>query len=288
MKLFTVVICTYNRHHLIENCLKSILSNTIIPRKIIIIDQNYSFLTNIKIINLFKSKNYKNYLIIRNLIQKGLTRSKNLSLKHVNTKYVFFVDDDLILKKNYFFENIKLIFKKRAQGVCGVISNYESNFIKDFFYYIFNFSIFKDNRYYFKNYRKLKKQFTHSKVFQLPGGMTCFENKIFKQLSFDEKFIIHNYEDVEFNIRLRKQYNNLKLYMNFNTEAKDCLKKSSKENIFMRFYYLRLIYLRNKSLNLLFFYYLSFLGLIFSNIFNLNIKDYLRIYKKVNEADKKI
>ena len=288
MKLFTVVICTYNRHHLIENCLKSILSNTIIPRKIIIIDQNYSFLTNIKIINLFKSKNYKNYLIIRNLIQKGLTRSKNLSLKYVNTKYVFFIDDDLILKKNYFFENINLIFKKRAQGVCGVISNYESNFIKDFFYFIFNFSIFKDNRYYFKNYRKLKKKFTHSKVFQLPGGMTCFENKIFKKLSFDEKFIIHNYEDVEFNIRLRKQYNNLKLYMNFNTEAKDCLKKSSKENIFMRFYYLRLIYLRNKSLNLLFFYYLSFLGLIFSNIFNLNIKDYLRIYKKVNEADKKI
>ena len=76
--------------------------------------------------------------------------------------------------------------------------------------------------------------------------------------------------------------------MNFNTEAKDRLKKSSKENIFMRFYYLRLIYLRNKSLNLLFFYYFSFFGLIFSNIFNLNIKDYLRIYKKVNEADKKI
>ena len=288
MKNFTVVICTYRRQYLIYECLENILNNSLLPNQIIVVDQNYDFLTYNKIINLFKSKNYKNYLIIRNLIQRGLTRSKNLSLKHVNTKYVFFVDDDLILKKNYFFENIKLIFKKRAQGVCGVISNYESNFIKDFFYYIFNFSIFKDNRYYFKNYRKLKKQFTHSKVFQLPGGMTCFENKIFKQLSFDEKFIIHNYEDVEFNIRLRKQYNNLKLYMNFNTEAKDCLKKSSKENIFMRFYYLRLIYLRNKSLNLLFFYYLSFLGLIFSNIFNLNIKDYLRIYKKVNEADKKI
>ena len=287
MKSFTVVICTYNRHHLIESCLKSILSNLILPKKIIIIDQNYDFLTYKKIINIFQSKNYKNYLIKRSLIHRSLTKSKNMSLKYINTKYVFFIDDDLILKKNYFFENIKLIFRKRGQGVSGVISNYENNTFKDFFYYIFNFNIFKDNRYYFKNYRILKKKFSHLEVFQLPGGMTCFENKIFKQISFDEKFIIHNYEDVEFNIRLRNKYNNLKLFINFKTEAKDCLKKSLKENILMRFYYLRLIYLRNRNFSLFFFYHLSFFGLIFSNIFNFKVNDYLKIYQKLKNADKK-
>ena len=89
MKKFTVVICSYNRHFLIDKCLKSVLNNSTIPEKIIIIDQNYNFLTYNKIINLFNIKNYKNYLIIRNLLQRGLTKSKNFSLKHIDTQYVF-------------------------------------------------------------------------------------------------------------------------------------------------------------------------------------------------------
>ena len=102
MKKFTVVICTYNRHFLIDKCLKNVLNNSIMPEKIIIIDQNYNFSTYNKIINLFNVKNYKNYLIIRNLIQRGLTKSKNFSLKHIDTQYVFFIDDDISLERNFF------------------------------------------------------------------------------------------------------------------------------------------------------------------------------------------
>ena len=40
-KNFSVVICTYNRKYLIKNCLEKILQNTILPKKIIIVDQNY-------------------------------------------------------------------------------------------------------------------------------------------------------------------------------------------------------------------------------------------------------
>ena len=48
-----------------------------------------------------------------------------------------------------------------------------------------------------------------------------------------------------------------------------------------------LIYLRNRNLSLFFFYYLSFSGLILSNIFNFKVNDYLKIYKKLKNADKK-
>ena len=288
MKKFTVVICSYNRHFLIDKCLKSVLNNSIIPEKIIIIDQNYNFLTYNKIINLFNIKNYKNYLIIRNLIQRGLTKSKNFSLKHIDTQYVFFIDDDISLKRNFFLDNINLISKQKAHGVCGVISNYEGGPIRNFFYYILNHNIFKDNRYYFINYKKLKIKYPYFNVFQLPGGITCFDSKIFKKVNFDEKFITHNYEDVEFNIRLRKKYMNLRLYINMKTEAVDLLKRKSKENIFMRFYYLRLIYLKNQNSNILFYYYLSFIGLIFSNILNINLNDYFKIYEKLKQADRKI
>ena len=39
----------------------------------------------------------------------------------------------------------------------------------------------------------------------------------------------HNYEDVEFNINLRKKFKNLDLYINFNAEAFDNLKKILKK-----------------------------------------------------------
>lgn len=285
---FTLVVCTLNRPNLVEKCLESVFKNSLIPEKIIIIDQNYDFLTYKKIVNLFKIKKYNKYKIIRNLIEKGLTISKNISLKYVDTKYVFFIDDDITLKKRFFFEIITLISKKKAHGVSGVISNYDGNFIRDTIYFFFNFNIFRDNRYYFKNFKNLKNKNLYTKVFQLPGGITCFNKKIFQKCIFDENLVNHNYEDVEFNINLRKKFKNLDLYINFNAEAFDNLKKNSKENIFRRFYYLRLIYLKNKNFKILFFYYLSFLGLIFSNITNFYIKDYIKIYKYIKKADKKL
>ena len=81
---------------------------------------------------------------------------------------------------------------------------------------------------------------------------------------------------------------NLKLYINMKTEAVDLLKRKSKENIFMRFYYLRLIYLKNQNYSVLFYYYLSFLGLIFSNILNIKFNDYFKIYEKLKQADRKV
>ena len=100
------------------------------PNKIILIDQNYDYATYNKIVSTFKNKKFKNYLIIRNLIKKGLTRSKNISLKQIKTKYVFFIDDDIILEKKYFQKNIKIMNKNKAHAVSGVISNYENNFLK--------------------------------------------------------------------------------------------------------------------------------------------------------------
>ena len=42
---FSVVICTYNRRLYIEKCLEKILQNNILPKKIIIVDQNNDYLT---------------------------------------------------------------------------------------------------------------------------------------------------------------------------------------------------------------------------------------------------
>ena len=283
MKNFTVVICTYQRYFLIERCLKNILNNSVLPDKIIIIDQNYDYLTFNKAVNVFKSQGFENYLIIRNLIKKGLTKSKNISLKHINTKYVFFIDDDIFLEKKYFYKNLKLIFKKKADGVSGIISNYPNNPFKNFIYFLFNFNIFRDNRYYFINHEKLNVNHEY-KVFQLPGGITCYDSNIFKYISFDEKYITHNYEDVEFNIRLRNKFLNPKLYLCINSLAQDKLTKNLKENFNSRLYYMTLLYLRNRSFKNFIFYILSFLGFFASNFSFFEIAKVKKMFESLKMA----
>ena len=287
MKEFTVVICTYKRHDIIGKSLVSILQNSILPKKIIIVDQNYNDLTIMKIKKIFNNFKYKDFIILKNILKKGLTKSKNISLKYCNTKYIFFIDDDIFIENFYFYKCINLIFKKKATGVCGIISNYENCWIKNFFYYLFNFNIFRDNRYYFINHLKLKKNSYYSKIFQLPGGITCFDKKVFQKVSFDEKYLTHNYEDVEFNIRLRKVFKKLKLYIHLDAKATDGLKKNVKENLFLRVYFMRLLYLKNKKFLFFVCYNLSFLGILVANFFNLKFTDYKKIKKSLQIANKK-
>ena len=114
MKEFTVVICTYKRHDVIGKSLVSILQNSILPKKIIIVDQNYNDLTIMKIKKIFNNFKYKDFIILKNILKKGLTKSKNISLKYCNTKYVFFIDDDIFIENFYFYKCINLIFKKKS------------------------------------------------------------------------------------------------------------------------------------------------------------------------------
>jgi GT2 family glycosyltransferase len=287
MDNFTVVICTYKRLKCINKCLTNILQNSILPKKIIIVDQNYNNLTVQKINKIFDEYNYKNFLILKNIIKKGLTKSKNISLKHCHTKYIFFIDDDIYLEKKYFYKILKLILKKKAIGVCGILSNYSKDYFKNLLFFLFNFNIFKDNRYFFINHLKLKVKKYYYKVFQLPGGITCFDYKIFKKISFDEKYLTHNYEDVEFNLRIKKFFSNPNLYIHLNAMAIDGLEKNVKENLFKRIYFMRLLYLRNKSPKIRIYFYLSFIGLLFSNLLSLRLNDYKMIGKNLYYANKK-
>ena len=86
MREFTVVICTYKRHEVIGKCLISILKNSILPKKIVLVDQNLNSLSTLKIKNIFNSYNYKNFTIIKNILKKGLTKSKNIALNYCDTK----------------------------------------------------------------------------------------------------------------------------------------------------------------------------------------------------------
>ena len=109
--------------------------------------------------------------------------------------------------------------------------------------------------------------------------------RIFQKISFDEKYIIHNYEDVEFNIRMKKIYKKIKLLINVKSFAYDKLSKNTKENIESRIYFMTLLYLKNKSFKNFVFYNISLFGFFISCIFSKKIKKFkniIMILKKAN------
>jgi GT2 family glycosyltransferase len=266
LKNFSVVICTYNRKDFIKNCLEKILNNSILPKKIIIVDQNYDSVTEHYAMQTFTKYLYKNYIIIKNIKKIGLTVSKNIALNYVKEKYVFFIDDDISISR-HFFLNILISMKSTgATGISGVISNQNKSSFNIIAHLFFNHGPFRDNRYYFNNYKKFKDKPSLKKISQVPGGITCFISSIFKYIKFDEKLVTHNYEDVDFCIRLKKMFYTSKFYLNFKSEAKDELQKNKKENLQKRVCSMYLLYKKHKSTIYLSVFLLSFLGVLISNI----------------------
>ena len=94
--------------------------------------------------------------------------------------------------------------------------------------------------------------------------------RIFQKISFDEKYIIHNYEDVEFNIRMKKIYKKIKLLINVKSFAYDKLSKNTKENIETRLYFMTLLYLKIRVLKILYFILLVYLVFYFMYFFKKN------------------
>jgi GT2 family glycosyltransferase len=263
---FSVVICTYNRRLYIKKCLEKILQNNLLPKKIIIVDQNNDNLTIEIAKKALLNKNYNNFLIIKNL-KKGLTVSKNIALKYVNQKYVFFLDDDIVIN-NFFFNNIlQSMITTNANAIAGVVVNKKKTKLNIFFHHLFNYGPYRDNRSIFNNYKKiLLKNLYLVPVYQIPGGATCFKRDVFKHVKFDEKKITHNYEDVDFCLRVKKKFKNAKFFLNLKSVAVDRIENKRKADIKKRLLAMFFLYQKNKSFYFLLIYILSFLG-IFSVIF---------------------
>ena len=275
---FSVVICTYNRRLYIKKCLEKILQNNILPRKIIIVDQNNNNLTAEIVKKVLFNKKYKNFLIIKNL-KKGLTLSKNIALKYINQKYVFFLDDDILINNLYFYNILKTMITTDAKAIAGVVVNKKKTKFNIFFHHLFNYGPYRDNRYIFNNYRKILLKNTYLvPVYQTPGGATCFKRDLFKYIKFDEKKITHNYEDVDFCIRLKKKFKNAKFFLNLKAVAIDRIEKNKKENLKKRLLAMFFLYQKNKSMYFLIILILSYLG-VFGGIFFTKLLKFTRIGK---------
>ena len=119
----SVYVPAYNAEKTIEICINSILKQTIMPDKILIVNDCSTDKT-VKILNTFGNK----IQVIHNKNNLGLSHSMNIAKDHLKTRYIAKIDADVELTKNW----IEILLKKIEQENVTLIGGkmYEK-FIKN-------------------------------------------------------------------------------------------------------------------------------------------------------------
>ncbi len=251
-----LIICTYMRPGPLLKLLQSIKEQDIIPDEILVIDGSKDAKTEIAL----KEHAFNNlrYYKVEDE-NRGLTRQRNYGISRVSVSIdiICFLDDDIVLKKDY-FKILLSTYKKfpEALGVGGYIVNEveweKSNGkkSKDKFYFD---GWMRNEPARFKLRRKLHlgpdsppgflPTFAHGRsvgflppsgkiyeVEQLMGGVSSFRTKVFDEFSFSTYFEGYGlYEDADFTIRVAKKG---KLYVNTGAQLFHYHEASGRPNTF--------------------------------------------------------
>lgn len=223
---FSIIICTYKRPLALLNILNSIELQSVLPFEVIIIDSSEDNKTQEAIKNRFPTLNNRYYLVEAEY--RGLTKQRNFGIDKLATdsEIVIFLDDDLILEKEFCRNIISNFSDFGIIGAEGFILN-ENQWIDG------NLNSWKtqnqDNFHLVLNKRDIVRKifglypmkiqpgliplFGHGKtslppsgkiyeVEHLTGCMMAFRKEIVLAIKFSEFFEGYGlYEDFDFSVR---------------------------------------------------------------------------------------
>ena len=114
---FSVVIPTRNREVPLTNLLRKLLTQTVLPNEIIIVDSSDDIQNSYSEINKIIRYFYTN--------EKSAARQRNLGIANVekNTEVLFFLDDDTNPNNEYFEKMLRTLISNNAIGVSGLAIN---------------------------------------------------------------------------------------------------------------------------------------------------------------------
>jgi len=200
----SIIIPTYNRAEILKKCLESLKKQSIQNFEVIIIDDGGKDNTK-DIIDNFKGLKIKYFY--QKHKQQGVARNKGIEKSR--GKYIFFIGDDIIPKKNFLEEHIKIHKEKKNVAVLGLTLWPKNWKINDFMNYL------APNGPQF-NYSAIKNKENCGWEFFWTSNISL-EKKWLKKERFDNSFKGWGYEDLELGYRLEKL--GLKIIFNKNAIA---------------------------------------------------------------------
>lgn len=105
MKKFSIIIPAYNCEKYISNCLESIKTQTFTDYEIIIINDNSTDATGIKVAKFIEQNRDIDTSVIYNKVNLGASASRNLGLRQASGEFILFADADDYYCNNQAFEH---------------------------------------------------------------------------------------------------------------------------------------------------------------------------------------
>ena len=208
----SVIVCTKDRPDEISGCVDCLLEQTIKEFELIVVDASSD--RNIEDMLARKLKKVKDRICFKYVKSPAwLTRQRNMGIEEASGEILVFLDDDVVVEKDY-LENHHRVYEKDIQGriggVGGIFLNSDSyGFIGYLFRKLFLLDLSGEKGKVlpsgFASHLRNPTVLTESEV--LDGGNTSYRRKIFDSLEFDEYFKGYGYmEDDDFSYRASKQY----------------------------------------------------------------------------------
>ena len=209
----SVVIPTYNRVKALDECLGSIISQTILPKEVIIVDDSDNDVIEILIGHRNHEFEEKKIFLkyIRNKKEKSLTIARNVGIENATGDVILFLDDDVILDENYINEILRVYEEyPNALGVQGYITNTNFSKIRNSIKKLLFYSHNETNKC-----RVLPSTYTTypyllSRIITcqwLSGSNQSYKKSVLENFKYDENLKRYSYkEDVDLSYRIYKQY----------------------------------------------------------------------------------
>lgn len=105
MKKFSIIIPAYNCGKYINNCLESIKTQTFTDYEIIIVNDNSTDATGIKVARFIEQNTDMDISVIYNKTNLGVSTTRNIGIKKARGEFILFADADDYYCNNQAFEN---------------------------------------------------------------------------------------------------------------------------------------------------------------------------------------
>ncbi len=185
----SVVIATYYRYEVLEILLSLLKDQTLPADEIVIVDQTP--LADRP--DQFYEKKSDLPLVLLNLKQPSLTRSRNIGAKKATGDLLIFIDDDMVFSKNHIAMHVNTIVEENVDVVYGAYS--EEEVLPDIFER--NLKRLDPLSFFLKSPRKK----WNGMVLVTSGANTSIYKSLFFEVGgFDEN--MPRMEDIEFGYRL--------------------------------------------------------------------------------------
>ena len=198
MKLTSVIILNWNGMNFTKPCIESVLKNTTVPFEIIVID-NGSKEEEIKTLEAML-KQGKIQEFINNGKNVGFAHANNQGLRKAKGHYLFLLNNDTLVPKNWLKDCIDVLESDKSFGVVGVNLPADENDKK-----IYGGAYVGISGMVKHTISQHEKNMKNVAVDQVGGAAMLFDRKLFNKIGeLDEGFSPIYFEETDFCARTRK------------------------------------------------------------------------------------